>query len=59
MGTMKTPVQLVLARHEIDVHSKEYERQIEEKKLHLLMQKLTARMAVPKQDPLRGTTDRS
>lgn len=49
---MKTPVQPVLARHEIDVHSKEYERQIEERKLQFLKRKLIARMLEPKQKPI-------
>jgi hypothetical protein len=53
---MKTPVRPVLARHEIDVHSKEFERQTEEKKLQLLKKKLMARMVEWKQAPLFSRT---
>jgi hypothetical protein len=46
---MKTPLQPVLPKHEIDVHSKEYERQMEEKKLQALKTRVTAKMAEPKE----------
>jgi len=49
---MKTPVQPVLARHEIDVHSKEYERQMEDKRLQVLKTRLIAKMVEPKQSSL-------
>jgi hypothetical protein len=49
---MKTTVQPVLAKHEIDVHSKEFERQIEHKKLQVLKRKLAASMVDPKQSSL-------
>jgi hypothetical protein len=49
---MKTTVQPVLAKHEIDVHSKEFERQIEHKKLQFLKKKLAATMVQPKQSSL-------
>jgi hypothetical protein len=49
---MKTTVQPVLARHEIAIHSKEYERQNEERKLEVLKMKLLTRMQPQKQSLL-------